>query len=151
MKSLNYTQIIMNAVENEIEAYTFYTAASEKVKDSNLQTLFRDLAGEEKKHREYLRGLILKGAAGMHFDELKDYGVTDAIDEPALSADMKPIDGLVLAIKKELNAMQMYTRLSNASTSPEQKKLFLELVSMEKNHKARLEDIYTNMAFSEAW
>ena len=60
----------------------------------------------------------------MHFAAVSDYKVTDAIEEPALSVDMKPLDGLILAIKKELHAAQMYTRL---------------------------DDIYTNMAYPEAW
>ena len=47
--------------------------------------------------------------------------------------------------------MQMYTGLANATDDAEQKKLFTELAAMERGHKARLEDIYTNMAFPEAW
>ena len=87
----------------------------------------------------------------MHFDTAKDYRVTDSIKTPKLSPDMKPLEGLVLAIKKELESMMMYTQLANASTDAGQKKLFMDLVSMERSHKSRLEDIYTNMAFPEAW
>jgi rubrerythrin len=64
---------------------------------------------------------------------------------------MKPIEGLVIAIKKELEAMQMYTQLANISSDEAQKNVFVELASMERGHKNRLEDIYTNMAFPEAW
>ncbi|HPD51657.1 MAG TPA: ferritin family protein, partial [Methanoculleus sp.] len=68
-----------------------------------------------------------------------------------LSVDMKPLDGLLLAIKKELQAAQMYSRLARASADAEQKMVFEQLANMEKGHKARLEDIYTNMAYPEAW
>ena len=68
-----------------------------------------------------------------------------------MTADLKPLDGLVIAIKKELEAMQMYTQLANTSTDAEQKNIFIELASMERGHKSRLEDIYTNMAFPEVW
>jgi rubrerythrin len=77
--------------------------------------------------------------------------VADAIPTPPLTTSLKPLDGMVIAIKKELEAMQMYTQLSKLSTDAEQKKLFAELATMEKGHKTRLEDIYTNMAFPEAW
>jgi rubrerythrin len=73
------------------------------------------------------------------------------VKAPTLSADLKPLDGIVLAIKKELEAMQMYTQLADAQTDPEQKNLFTDLAAMERGHKARLEDIYTNMAFPESW
>jgi len=87
----------------------------------------------------------------MHFDAKKDYKVVNAMPSPPLSADMKPLDGLVVAIKKELEAMQMYTQLAGLSTDMEQKFLFTQLANMESGHKARLEDIYTNMAFPEVW
>ena len=87
----------------------------------------------------------------MHFDTAKDYKVTDSLKTPKLSPDMKPLEGLVLAIKKELESMLMYSQLANASTDAAQKKLFTELVAMERSHKARLEDIYTNQAFPEVW
>ncbi|HNJ81378.1 MAG TPA: ferritin family protein, partial [Methanoregulaceae archaeon] len=81
----------------------------------------------------------------------KDYKIADSVKAPTLSADLKPLDGIVLAIKKELEAMQMYTQLADAQTDPEQKNLFTDLAAMERGHKARLEDIYTNMAFPESW
>ncbi|MFA7303089.1 MAG: ferritin, partial [Methanoregula sp.] len=46
-------------------------------------------------------------------------------------------------------AMQMYTQLAGLSADMEQKFLFTQLANMESGHKARLEDIYVNMAFPE--
>ena len=60
-------------------------------------------------------------------------------------------NSLVIAIKKELEAMQMYTQLAQASSDNEQQLLFSQLANMERSHKTRLEDIYTNMAFPEVW
>ena len=45
----------------------------------------------------------------------------------------------------------MYTQLASLSDDTEQQLLFSQLANMERTHKARLEDIYTNMAFPEAW
>ena len=87
----------------------------------------------------------------MKFDAKKDYKVGDALPTPLLTITMKPLEGLVVAIKKELEAMQMYTQLAQASTDTEQQLLFSQLANMERGHKTRLEDIYTNMAFPEAW
>lgn len=98
-----------------------------------------------------LEEFLVKTPEDIHFKESKDYKFVEAMPTPALTADLKPIDGIVIAIKKELDAMQMYTQLANASLNEEKKKLFLELASMERGHKSRLEDIYTNMAFPEAW
>jgi rubrerythrin len=121
------------------------------VKDPALKKLFNELAGDEKKHREFLEGFLSKGAAKFHFEAGKDYKVGDGLPTPKLSVDLKPLDGLVIAIKKELEAMQMYTQLAGQSTDLEQQLLFTQLANMERSHKARLEDIYTNMAFPESW
>ena len=144
-------KIITTAIDREVEAYTFYRTVSEKAKDPSLKNLFTELPGEEKQHREFLQGMLTKDVAKMHFEAKKDYKVVNALPSPPLSADMKPLDGIVVSIKKELEAMQMYTQLANLSTDTEQKFLFSQLANMESGHKARLEDIYTNMAFPEVW
>jgi rubrerythrin len=151
MKADDAKKIISLAIDREVEAYTFYRTISEKVKDKALKSLFTELAGEEKQHREFLQGMLTKNVSSMHFDPKNDYKVGDALPTPALTADLKPLDGLVIAIKKELEAMQMYTQLANLSTGTEQKLLFSQLATMERGHKARLEDLYTEMAFPESW
>ena len=151
MNPEDFRKIVKNAIDSEVESYAFYKSVSERVKDANLKNLFLELAEDEKGHREYLQGLLLRGPKELHFVAASDYRVTDAIEEPTLSADMKPLEGLVLAIKKELHAAQMYTRLAGASADADQKMIFSQLANMERGHKARLEDIYTNMAYPEAW
>ena len=146
-----YRSIISNAIDREIEAYTFYRMVREKVKDENLKDLFNELAGEESKHRKTLEALLMKESGELGFSTKRDYKIAETLETPPLSADLKPLDGLVIAIRKELDAMQMYTQLAALSDEPGQKKLFESLASMERGHKARLEDIYTNMAFPEVW
>ncbi len=151
MKADDAKKIISLAINREVEAYTFYRTISEKVKDKALKSLFAELAGEEKQHREFLQGMLSKKVTTMHFDAKADYKVADILQSPDLTPDLKPIDGLVLAIKKELEAMQMYTQLAKLSTDSEQKMLFDQLATMERGHKARLEDLYVEMAFPEVW
>src|SRR5512136_2262357 len=151
MKTDDAKKIISIAIDREVEAYTFYRTISDKVKDPALKKLFNELAGEEKQHREFLQGMLSKDVSKMRFEAKKDYKVVAALPSPPLSADMKPLDGIVVSIKKELEAMQMYTQLAGLSTDTEQKFLFTQLANMESGHKARLEDLYTNMAFPEDW
>ena len=151
MNQDEYKKIISRAIDGEQEAYTYYYMVSEKAKDKNIKDLFGQLAGEEAKHKVTLEGFLTKAPEKLHFSTSQDYKIADAIPTPPLTPDLKPIDGIVIAIKKELEAMQMYTQLANTSTDEGQKNIFLELASMERGHKSRLEDIYTNMAFPEVW
>ncbi len=144
-------QIISNAIDDEVEAYTYYKNVSEKAKDPAIKTLFGELADEERKHREYLESFLAKPMSEFRFEASKDYKVADNLETPKLTDDLKPKDGVVLAIKKEQQAMEMYTDLATLSTDAEQERLFSQLANMERGHKARLEDIYTEMAFPEVW
>jgi rubrerythrin len=151
MKAEDAKKIISDAINNEIEAYTFYRGVADKAKDPAMKSLFSDLAGEEKQHRELLQGMLTKDIAKMKFDASHDYKVADELPTPALKVGMKPLEGLVIAIKKELEAMQMYSQLAKLAKDTETQLLFSQLANMERGHKARLEDIYTNMAFPEVW
>lgn len=151
MSNDEYKKIISQAIENEIEAYLFYRGISDKAKDKEVKDIFSELAGDEEKHKLTLEGFLNKAPEKLHFSKAKDYKVVDALPTPQLTADLKPVDGLVIAIKKELEAMQMYTQLAKTSTDENQKAIFNKLASMERGHKSKLEDIYTNMAFPEVW
>lgn len=151
MKAEEAKKIISLAIDREVEAYTFYKSVADRVKDKVLKDLFAELAGEEKKHREFLQGFLAKDVSKIKFTAGHDYKVGDALPTPPLTTDLKPLDGLVIAIRKELEAMQMYTQFANAAADNETQMLFTQLANMERGHKARLEDIYTNMAFPEAW
>ena len=151
MKPETFKIIIASAIEGEIEAYGYYREVAEKVQDSNMKRIFAELAGDESGHRDFLDGIISKAPNALNIDETADYKIAETLEVPPLTMDLKPVDGIALAIRKELDAMQMYTRLSQIAIDPDEKKIFLELAKMEKGHKTRLEDIYTNMAFPEIW
>lgn len=151
MKAEDLKKIIQDAINKEIESYTFYHGIAGKAKNKVLKDLFTELAGEEKKHREFLEGVLTSGVSKMKFDPGHDYKVGDNLPTPDLRVEMKPLEGLVLAIKKELQAMQMYTQLAKLAKDTETQFLFSQLANMERGHKARLEDLYTNMAFPESW
>ncbi len=144
-------QIISNAIDDEVEAYTYYKNVSEKAQDASVKQVFDELAGEERQHREFLETFLSKPTSEFRFEPSKDYKVTDKLEAPKLTEDLKPKDGIVLAIKKEQLAMEMYTDLATLSTDAEQERLFSQLANMERGHKARLEDLYTEMAFPEVW
>lgn len=151
MRTEEFKQILLKAIDREVDSYALYTALSEKVKDSALKSTFRELAQEETYHRKTLQEYLSGTKKELRFDEVKDYKLSNLIESPSPSSDMKPLDGLKLAIKKEEEAMEMYEKLADASADQDQKKIFVELAKMERGHKARLEDIYTNSAFVEAW
>ncbi len=144
-------KIIMGAIDDEVEAYTYYKNVEEKVKDPALKRLFEELAAEETQHRELLETFLARDPAEFRWKASRDYKVADTLETPKLTADLTPKDGIVLAIKKEQLAMDMYNELAALSPDAEQERLFSQLANMEESHKARLEDLYTEVAFPEVW
>lgn len=148
----NYKEILKMAVGNEVEAYEFYRDAAAKMKDPAMKKTFMELADEESGHKVLLEGYLSNEMKDMKFSDEKDYKVAETVEAPqALSTDMAFKDAIALAMKKEQEAMEMYELFADASEEAKQKETFLELAKMEKGHKVRLEGIYTDIAFIEAW
>ena len=148
----NYKEILKMAVGNEVEAYEFYRDAAAKMKDPAMKKTFMELADEESGHKVLLEGYLSNEMKDMKFSDEKDYKVAETVEAPqTLSTDMAFKDAIALAMKKEQEAMEMYELFADASEEAKQKETFLELAKMEKGHKVRLEGIYTDIAFIEAW
>lgn len=141
MQEADYQSILSFAIENEVEAYDFYKSVSEKLSDANLKSIFADLAVEEQKHRTFLENL-LSGGKPLHFGPAVDYKVSETIQTPKLSIFMKPAESIALAIKKEEEAMALYTNLAKSATQPDKKETFEALANMEQHHKVKLEELY---------
>lgn len=151
MKNEDLRSIIDFAVENEIESYEFYKNAEEKVKDDFLKQTFKDLATDELEHKKFLENFLVSDIEEIKLKEFSDYKISETIDKPELTVEMKFEDAIALAIKNEEEAMYMYKSLSEACVDEEHGKLFLGLMEMEQMHKSKLEEIYLNVAYGEVW
>ena len=146
-----YKDILKMAVENEVEAHEFYKDAASKVKDKNLKVTFEELAEEETKHKLLLEGYLSNDLKSMKFKENKDPQISETLEGQTLSTSMSFKDAIVLAMKKEQEAMDMYREFADVSDDDKQRATFEELVKMEQQHKNRLEEIYSNAAYAEVW
>ena len=151
MDAAIFKKIVDMAIANEIEAWEFYQAASEKIKEPHLKEMFQGFAREEKGHELLLRNLLSRGTMSLNFKETTDYKVAETVDEPRLSLDMKPADAIALAMKKEERAMKEYNWLAEQCEDAAQKKMFLDLAAMERGHKLQLEEMFVDIGYPEVW
>ncbi len=151
MDQSEYEKIIQSAISNEIEAQEFYAAAAQKVEDPYLKSMFGEFAIEEKKHEELLKRVLSSDTMTTFFNETVDYKVSETVEEPALTLDLKPADAIALAMKKEEAAMKGYTELANNCPDSDQKRVFEELAAMERGHKLKLEKAFVDIGYPEAW
>ena len=146
-----YKEIIKFAIVGEIEAQEFYKVAADKINDPYLKEMFEQFAKDEKGHEKILRGILSKDTINQYFNESTDHKVAETIDTPKLSTDMKPVDAIALAMKKEEEAMKQYTDLAEACKDPAQKIVFLDLAAMERAHKLKMEKAFVDIGYTEVW
>ncbi|BBO76376.1 rubrerythrin [Desulfosarcina widdelii] len=151
MNLSEYKDIIKQAIANEVEARKFYEDAASTLADPYLKKLFTTLAEEEKKHRDILTKIYTSNTIDRYFSETRDYKVAETMDEPELSMDMKPADAFALAMKKEEAAMKQYNEMAAMCDDEDKRQVFLDLAAMERDHKLKMEDAFTNVGYPEVW
>ncbi len=151
MKTSIYDDILMRAIEGEIEAAEFYAEVAAKSDNAYIRDLFLSFSEEEKKHRRILEGFRQDPSAAVTFEKVPDFHVSETVDAPSLSMDMKPADAIALAMKKEEAAMRQYNALADVCADEQRKKVFLELAAMERGHKAKMEEAFVDIGFPEVW
>lgn len=151
MDQKTYQQILEDAIQGEIEAHKFYLSVAQKTQNSFLRELFLSFSEEEKKHRHILENFRDNPSGTINFIEVPDFHVAETVETPELTLEMRPQDAIALAMKKEQAAMEHYTQLAYACTDPDQKKVFLELAAMEREHKYKMEAAFVDIGYPEVW
>ena len=152
MTEEQFNRIIELGINREEEAHGFYNYAASRVDNKVIKQIFKELAEDELGHRE----LLLRFKAdpklpGKLIAPDVDYFLAEETELPDLSENMKPADALALAMKKEEQAVEFYRKLADQTEDTEMKKLCLDIAKMELNHKHKLEDAYTDVAYIEAF
>lgn len=151
VKALTVKQVLHKAIQKEIEAQELYHHLSQAVTDDVARDMFRQLSRVEKKHeallRKYLRGEL--GEGGLKGEQVLDYRIAEHLEQPPIKPEMKLDEVLLLAANRERASHELYLGLAAEHPRGDIKTLFEELASQELEHKHRVEDLYTEVAFPQ--
>ena len=148
----NINKLIDFAIEQEHEAYNFYKSAAEKVANPGVKKTFQDLAEEEHGHANLLEMYKKNKTISEIFKrQTVDYKITETQDMPALSILMKPAEAIAIAMKRELQAADLYRVLAANAANETEKEALLDLANMEMGHKHRLENIFVEIGYPEVF
>jgi len=130
-------EYIQFAIEKEIEAQEFYLKCSEMTEKPNLKQTFLDYAAEEKRHEQMLSDFTPESVQDREVTEQQDLKIADYFEDMEFSPDMTMQDILIMAMKREDSAYQMYTILAEkgSDSDPAAQKLFRLLAQEELKHK----------------
>ena len=150
-ESITLKNILDMAIQKEIEAQELYCHLNSMVVEDSAKFMFLQLSEVEKKHerllRDYAEGKLQEGA--IKSDQVLDYKIVEKLDQPPITPDMALKDVLLMAANREKASQEFYVSLAAAHPSGDIKKLLEELASQELEHKHRVEDLYTEVAFPQ--
>ena len=142
MKRKKFNEIIDFAIKREKEAVVFYVDLKKLVSFENSIELLDNLEEMERVHIEILEGIRIKTMKNVLLPDVDNLETVENPINLAPSGDMGYHDILILAIQREQESFQLYTRLACRSEDDEISKLFLRLATEESGHKAMLEKLF---------
>jgi len=144
-----FEEVIQFALEREKEAVSFYRDCSEISKRSGMKQAFLEMADEEKKHVRLLENFKPGDIQKVVIKNIPNLKVSDYMVDIPFSEKMGYQDLLILAMKKEESAYNLYTSLAATRDDPDLQKLFQMLAQEELKHKNRLEKEYDDVVYGE--
>ena len=142
MDEKKFKEIIQFAIDKEIEAFNFYTGASQNTKYSGGKELFLSLAKEEEGHRKLLENLNMEKVSQKRIEKVLNLHISDYMVEVEMNPGLSYADTLRIAMKREEKSLKLYNDMKNSNTDEDLKKLFTLLANEEDKHKLKLEKIY---------
>ena len=142
MTLTEFRTILQNAINQEIEAATFYHNLQSSMQIESNKLILKELEDMEWGHKAILEHI--SSASFNEFEPVKiqNLKIAESLADPVVSPDMTIQEVLIVAIKREEKAWNLYSELAALSEETKIKNIFLKLASEEAKHKLQLETIY---------
>jgi hypothetical protein len=103
------------------------------------------LAGQERVHEAKLEAIRASGRIQSEHFAVANLDISEALAKPQPSADLSFRDALILAMKREQEARDLYLAMAAHAREPEVKRLTEVLANEEASHKLELEKYFASM------
>jgi rubrerythrin len=143
-----FAEVIGFAVMREEESHEFYRDLAERTTDPFLKPLFMDFAREEMQHKKMLLTIDAVALEKMFekiIQQQDDPGVAKKLENVQAAPQMAFGDALVLAMKREDKAFELYSLLAEISEDDDLSILFLGLAREEEQHRTKIEQTYKSL------
>jgi len=142
-------EILVFAINAEQEAVDFYIGLAVKSKNEQMKKVFAAFAVEEMKHKSKILAIKENKIYRMTDEKVQNLKIGDYLENIPVSPEMTYQDALIVAMKKEKNAYNLYQLLAEHADDPAMKDLFLSLAQEEAKHKLRFELEYDEFILRE--
>ena len=137
------------AIDKEQEAVDFYTDLAGRTDRPGMKPVFEEFAAMEKGHKTKLENVKSSGSLTPSSAKVLDLKIADyLVDiEPGPNLDYQQI--LIIAMKREQAAQNLYADLAAATEDPDIRDLMLALSQEEAQHKLRFETEYDDFVLKD--
>jgi rubrerythrin len=151
METRDLSAIIDLAISKEEEAYDFYMELVKMVDDRAAKDALQVVAGEEKKHKEFLVNYRDKGYGdtGLRMTSVVDYKIAEHLEAPEPKAGMESKDIFLIAAHREKSSNEFYLGLASIHPAGPTRDMLLTMAQEELKHKEKMEYYYANAAFPQ--
>jgi len=135
-------EILDFAIDQEQQAADFYQDVARRAESAEMKEMLMDFHEEEKKHKEILQQV----KSGEHEltpeQEVLNLKISDYLVEVEFSENISYQDALIIAMKKERAAYQLYTDMAEKIPEGHLREVLVGLAREEEKHKLFFETEY---------
>lgn len=151
MSKEKFNEIIDFAIDREKDAVQFYRDLQKDSSFAPNKEYYKKLEVMEQGHAQTLEEIRnnVFSKEDITIPKVENLHISDYLVEPAVDRKMTYQEILVLAMKREERAFELYSKLAEESDDADIKKLFLKLAGEEAKHKNHFEKIYDKEVLTE--
>jgi len=149
--SPQFAAILSRGIANERLSEKFYRMAAEKARQPEVRQVLLELADDEQGHARLLEDVRSGKKELPPPKEDHATGLLEAMAGPSPSGRQSPKDAFRMAIEKEKAAVEFYKSWASIFGAGPERDLLERLAEMEEGHRERLERLYLQTAYPEAW
>lgn len=149
MEKEKFKEVIDFAIEREKEAVQFYEDMQKIVKDSAAIETLKELAAMERGHITMLQRFNPEDSFMFEPEKVTDLKLSDYMVKTVPTAASTFQDVLVIAMKREEAAKNLYLKIAAETTDENVKNMFLKIAEQEAKHKFQLEQFYDDNIMTE--
>jgi rubrerythrin len=135
-------EILDFAIDQEEQAAAFYADLATRAQKAGMKDILLEFSREEQRHKDRLVAVKQGDHALVPQQQVIDLKLSDYLVEVDASADISYQDALIVAMKRERAAFQLYTDMGEKVTDSELKTVFIGLAKEEAKHKLFFESEY---------
>lgn len=135
-------EILDYAIDQEQQAADFYASLAARAEKAGMKKMLLEFAEEEKRHKERLLAVKTGERKLTPEKEILDLRISDYLIEVDAGDNISFQDALIVAMKRERAAFELYSDMAEKVTDNNLKQVFVGLAKEESKHKLFFETEY---------